>query len=586
MWIMTTFGFFSIVQKPGDRDLTIRARAEGDLEQLRTKYLPSMGEILKGGGTNYQYRARATHQALGQALMAAAQDIEYGDFGAAVAECQGRERAAIYSKAGSGLRNLAKLKSPEVIANEPAGEGLLAQFYDAIRRNDAEPVRDQLASNGKTLLKSGKVSGYGSAWGPLHIAAHAGALETLRLLLSYDMAPDSPLRQTSEQLGTLIPDIGRLLPLPQTPLGAAASEGHAAVVRELLRAGASPDGLRGLADAEPPEVGIGTPAWNSPLAWSLIALHGGKPEADCRSIVEMLLDAGADPSRPMRLNRWYGTPLAFAWRVLGDGTLSEVIAGYGAHLFTESRATIRGAIRADAHEPDSDLAQFVCSCLCQPNYTFDWGVPLAPFLIYTDSAPDRDGAIKGLLEAEADPTLVWDHRLYAEGQLPTETLKSLTLDGLALLLDIIDDPEQNWPSDDTIFSAWESSPLPLSLSKAGEMVKRAKDKDISHVGMQAVTPKHHEVAWELSKLGFEDQGAWGYVRECGNSLFLVAQFLHDSDDRIRMRLQNKLQLSKPEFLNEHEYALDAINEKTIREFIDDSTETVKSELGAAVSVSF
>lgn len=37
MWVVTDFGFFSVVQKPGDAEagtLTVRARVRGDLEAV------------------------------------------------------------------------------------------------------------------------------------------------------------------------------------------------------------------------------------------------------------------------------------------------------------------------------------------------------------------------------------------------------------------------------------------------------------------------------------------------------------------------------------------------------------------------
>jgi hypothetical protein len=72
MWIMTTFGFFSIVEKPQDEAsgmLTIRARVDGDLEALRDRHLPTLGPIEVDGGTDYKYRARA---ARGEQFSAAA----------------------------------------------------------------------------------------------------------------------------------------------------------------------------------------------------------------------------------------------------------------------------------------------------------------------------------------------------------------------------------------------------------------------------------------------------------------------------------------------------------------------------------
>lgn len=48
MWLMTPIGFFSIVEKPYDRHdgtLTVRARVEGDLVELKNRYLPELSEI-------------------------------------------------------------------------------------------------------------------------------------------------------------------------------------------------------------------------------------------------------------------------------------------------------------------------------------------------------------------------------------------------------------------------------------------------------------------------------------------------------------------------------------------------------------
>lgn len=62
MWLITNFGFFSVVEKPDQKDtklLVIRARVKADLEALRKRYIPDMGEIQTGGGTDYKYRAVA-----------------------------------------------------------------------------------------------------------------------------------------------------------------------------------------------------------------------------------------------------------------------------------------------------------------------------------------------------------------------------------------------------------------------------------------------------------------------------------------------------------------------------------------------
>jgi len=105
VWIMTTFGFFSVVQKPGEKDLTIRSRARSDLEALKEKCLPSMGEITKGG-TDYQFRARATHDAVGAALAKIAEHIDYSNFKDTVKERQGADRAHVYLEIWSTLHGI------------------------------------------------------------------------------------------------------------------------------------------------------------------------------------------------------------------------------------------------------------------------------------------------------------------------------------------------------------------------------------------------------------------------------------------------------------------------------------------------
>lgn len=101
MWIQTKFGFFSIVRKKedaADGTLTIRARVEGDLENLRDHFLPEMGEISKTPHNDYRFRARAPQAAVANALAKAVMDIGYGNFKNEVAAKQGNARAKVYGK--------------------------------------------------------------------------------------------------------------------------------------------------------------------------------------------------------------------------------------------------------------------------------------------------------------------------------------------------------------------------------------------------------------------------------------------------------------------------------------------------------
>jgi len=97
MWLITTAGFYSIVQKPGEKDLTIRSRVKKDLEALRDKYLPDLGEIVRNENTDYRYRAKVSHADLAKAVSQIVLDIDYDNFKNTVAKVQGHNRSHAYS---------------------------------------------------------------------------------------------------------------------------------------------------------------------------------------------------------------------------------------------------------------------------------------------------------------------------------------------------------------------------------------------------------------------------------------------------------------------------------------------------------
>lgn len=109
MWLITTFGFYSIVEKNDQRgsgNLTIRARVRADLEALRDKYLPDMGEIIETHNSDYRFRAVAKREAICAAFAAAMSDINYHNFKDEVARKQGRARSQIYHDVWSDLYKL------------------------------------------------------------------------------------------------------------------------------------------------------------------------------------------------------------------------------------------------------------------------------------------------------------------------------------------------------------------------------------------------------------------------------------------------------------------------------------------------
>ena len=57
MWLFTNFGFFSVVQKNGEPELTVRSRTQGDLLRLQRHYLPGLSEPVFGQGTEGAVKA-------------------------------------------------------------------------------------------------------------------------------------------------------------------------------------------------------------------------------------------------------------------------------------------------------------------------------------------------------------------------------------------------------------------------------------------------------------------------------------------------------------------------------------------------
>ncbi|WLD14372.1 hypothetical protein [Planctellipticum variicoloris] len=109
MWLMTTAGFFSVVEKPWDRDagtLTVRSRVRADLDTLRAKYLPELGEIQEDPQADYRYRAQVPRDAFSQAAARLATDIDYDNFKNEVARQQGKARSSLYGEVWTVLNRL------------------------------------------------------------------------------------------------------------------------------------------------------------------------------------------------------------------------------------------------------------------------------------------------------------------------------------------------------------------------------------------------------------------------------------------------------------------------------------------------
>ena len=81
MWMITTDGFYSVVDKQqGDGSLTVRARCRADLDRLRQRYLPSLGETRTGEGTDYPHRASVERGDFAAAVAQMAEEVDYPNF--------------------------------------------------------------------------------------------------------------------------------------------------------------------------------------------------------------------------------------------------------------------------------------------------------------------------------------------------------------------------------------------------------------------------------------------------------------------------------------------------------------------------
>jgi ADP-ribose pyrophosphatase YjhB (NUDIX family) len=123
MWLITPIGFFSIVQKPGDKangTLTVRSRVRSDLAALKQHYLPSLGPIQESHDTDYRFRAVAPRAEVSAAMARLVDNLDYSNFKSEVGKKQGHKRAGLYHKVWDVLYHLQT--DPEFAEKDPVAE--------------------------------------------------------------------------------------------------------------------------------------------------------------------------------------------------------------------------------------------------------------------------------------------------------------------------------------------------------------------------------------------------------------------------------------------------------------------------------
>lgn len=123
MWLVTPIGFFSIVQKLGDKKngtLTVRSRVRSDLAAIKQHYLPGLGTIQESHDTDYRFRAVAPRSEVSAAMARMVDGLDYSNFKSEVAKTQGHKRASLYHKVWDVLYHLQT--DPAFAEKEPVAE--------------------------------------------------------------------------------------------------------------------------------------------------------------------------------------------------------------------------------------------------------------------------------------------------------------------------------------------------------------------------------------------------------------------------------------------------------------------------------
>lgn len=161
MWLITSIGFFSVVQKPGDKQngtLTVRSRVRCDLAGLKQHYLPGLGPIQESLDTDYRFRAVAPRAEVSAAMARMIEDLDYGNFKSEVAKKQGPKRASLYHQVWDVLYQLQT--SPNFVETEPTADSyggvVVSGGHKVLLREPAKHHGGYAWTFAKTVAKEGE----------------------------------------------------------------------------------------------------------------------------------------------------------------------------------------------------------------------------------------------------------------------------------------------------------------------------------------------------------------------------------------------------------------------------------------------
>ncbi len=108
MWLFTTIGFFSVTRDtstPNSKRLQVRARVKGDLDLLRSSFLPELTPTIQLPARDYPYRGYCSKEQMGAAMLEISMAIDYTNFKSEVTRKQGLAREQLYHQVWSVMNN-------------------------------------------------------------------------------------------------------------------------------------------------------------------------------------------------------------------------------------------------------------------------------------------------------------------------------------------------------------------------------------------------------------------------------------------------------------------------------------------------
>ncbi len=138
MWIITTFGFFSAVEKDEDKGtpfLTVRARVRGDLVNLlkRSNGRGRKPKIVDDNRGDYRYRVRVRRGVLARIVSDELLGLDYSNFKDEVKARQGARRETVYHRV---WHELAELQPTQPYAGAARGGSFLPMMTPAREFDD------------------------------------------------------------------------------------------------------------------------------------------------------------------------------------------------------------------------------------------------------------------------------------------------------------------------------------------------------------------------------------------------------------------------------------------------------------------